>query len=226
MIYVMSDIHGQIDQFHEVLKQIRLEKTDKLYILGDVIDRNPNGIEVLAEIRSMTNAILMLGNHEYMMLQAIQNPEDEFLWRAWFANGGMKTYDCYMEMPIEEREELIDYLGRLPINIDITLGEKEYLLVHGIPIEMCKETRNSSNLTSLSVWSRIEPWDIMPTGKVVIFGHTPTENYSDVEPMSIWYGERMIGIDCGCAYGSRGRLACLRLDDMKEFYSSSVVGRV
>ena len=28
----------------------------------------------------------------------------------------------------------------------------------------------------------------------------------------------MIGIDCGCAYLD-GRLGCLRLDDMQEFYS-------
>ena len=36
--------------------------------------------------------------------------------------------------------------------------------------------------------------------------------------MRIYHGNRMIGIDCGCAY-KNGRLACLRLDDMKEFYS-------
>ncbi|MEA5050658.1 MAG: hypothetical protein VB021_04200 [Oscillospiraceae bacterium] len=29
----------------------------------------------------------------------------------------------------------------------------------------------------------------------------------------------MAGIDCGSGYPDVGRLACLRLDDMKEFYS-------
>ena len=41
--------------------------------------------------------------------------------------------------------------------------------------------------------------------------------------MRIWYGNGLIGIDCGAAYPTgmnpKGRLACLRLDDMKEFYS-------
>ena len=45
--------------------------------------------------------------------------------------------------------------------------------------------------------------------------------------MDIWFGKGLIGIDCGASYpegedpwsGRRGRLACLRLDDMKEFYS-------
>ena len=39
--------------------------------------------------------------------------------------------------------------------------------------------------------------------------------------MTIYYGKDKIGIDCGSGYpeGSQGRLACLRLDDMQEFYS-------
>jgi hypothetical protein len=37
--------------------------------------------------------------------------------------------------------------------------------------------------------------------------------------MKIWHGGQMIGIDCGSGYPDVGRLACLRLDDMKEFYS-------
>ena len=53
----------------------------------------------------------------------------------------------------------------------------------------------------------------------MIFGHTPTSNYQADIPMQIWYGDRRIGIDCGCAYGKHGALACIRLDDMKVFYS-------
>lgn len=44
MIYVMSDIHGQKRRFDSVMKQINLQPDDTLYILGDVIDRNPDGI--------------------------------------------------------------------------------------------------------------------------------------------------------------------------------------
>ena len=51
-----------------------------------------------------------------------------------------------------------------------------------------------------------------------MFGHTPTNHFQNAEPMSIWKGDNAIGIDCGCGY-DHGRLACLRLDDMKEFYS-------
>ena len=59
----------------------------------------------------------------------------------------------------------------------------------------------------------------------MIFGHTPTKYYQEDVPMKLWCGYRMIGIDCGSGYPEEGpdseygRLACLRLDDGKVFYS-------
>ena len=46
MIYVMSDIHGQKRRFDSVMRQIGLRAEDTLYVLGDVIDRNPDGIGI------------------------------------------------------------------------------------------------------------------------------------------------------------------------------------
>lgn len=67
--YLMSDIHGEADRFHAMLKKIGFSKEDILIILGDVIDRGPDGIDLLLEIMDMPNVIMLLGNHEYMMLQ-------------------------------------------------------------------------------------------------------------------------------------------------------------
>ena len=47
MVYIMSDIHGRKDCFDDVLKQINLTENDTRYILGDVIDRNPDDIVFL-----------------------------------------------------------------------------------------------------------------------------------------------------------------------------------
>lgn len=79
MIYVMSDIHGQKRRFDSVMKQINLQPDDTLYILGDVIDRNPDGIKILRQIMAMPNAKMLLGNHELMMMNALYypSPEDE-----------------------------------------------------------------------------------------------------------------------------------------------------
>lgn len=41
MIYVMSDIHGCGNMYHEMLRKIQFCDSDHLYILGDAIDRGP-----------------------------------------------------------------------------------------------------------------------------------------------------------------------------------------
>ena len=66
----MSDIHGNSKRFDAVLKQICLQPEDTLYILGDVVDRYPDGIRILRRIMKMPNVKMLLGNHEFMMLEA------------------------------------------------------------------------------------------------------------------------------------------------------------
>ena len=80
MIYVMSDIHGHRRRFDSVKKQINLQPEDTLYILGDVIDRNPDCIRILQQLRAMPNVVMLLGNHEYMMLDALYNIPDASCW--------------------------------------------------------------------------------------------------------------------------------------------------
>ena len=43
--YVMSDIHGDYDKFKKMMKKINFNtEKDKLYVLGDAIDRGPDGL--------------------------------------------------------------------------------------------------------------------------------------------------------------------------------------
>mgnify|MGYP003242918501 FL=1 len=74
--YVLSDAHGHLDYFESVLAQIDLQPDDTLYVLGDVIDRGTHGIEILRRIIAMPNAKMLLGNHEFMMLNALGEPYD------------------------------------------------------------------------------------------------------------------------------------------------------
>ena len=67
MVYCISDIHGEIDKFHAMLELIRFSETDTLYVLGDVIDRYPGGVDILLEIMQSKNIIMIKGNHEQMM---------------------------------------------------------------------------------------------------------------------------------------------------------------
>ena len=63
MTYVLSDIHGNKDAFDSILAQINMTEQDHLYILGDVVDRGSDSLELLQGIRKMPNTTLLLGNH-------------------------------------------------------------------------------------------------------------------------------------------------------------------
>ena len=225
MIYVLSDIHGREDRFDSILHQIHLKPNDHLYILGDVIDRNAGGIHLLRRIARAKNMTMLLGNHEYMMLDAIDNPSDSkkrVLWQN--RNGGDITWAKWKYCTHAFQEEMLDYLHALPLNIEVSCGGTEWLLVHGAPETMYgkKELWKYGDSRSFAVWRRLSEYDDLPGGKTVIFGHTPTDYYRPKCPMEIFYGNKRIGIDCGCAYPD-GRLACLRLDDGAVFYSKDAI---
>jgi serine/threonine protein phosphatase 1 len=47
MVYLMSDIHGDYNRFIELYHSIPILEEDQLYLLGDVIDKNQDGIKML-----------------------------------------------------------------------------------------------------------------------------------------------------------------------------------
>lgn len=236
MIYVMSDIHGNSRRFNSIMVQINLQPEDTLYVLGDVIDRHGDGIRILRRLMAMPNAHLLLGNHEYMMLRALGEPfepEDdlgriqEFRFH-WYRNGGEVTHKYWKRIRKTLRAEVLAYLKALPLELSVQVGDRKFRLVHG-SLPTCFNTEGGKYKTPIhyAVWKRLEKGDRPAAGETVIFGHTPTKYYASTDPLRIYHGDGIIGIDCGSGYPDvpedvfdlQGRLACLRLDDMQEFYS-------
>lgn len=243
MIYVLSDIHGQKRRFDSILRQIGLQPEDTLFVLGDVIDRNPDGIKILRQLMSMPNVKMLLGNHEHMMLDALYYSRDssEFDWEyhqaqrmnRWYRNGGKVTHDYLKRIRKTLRTEIFEYLDKLPLNEEVTINGKRFILVHAAPVELFEEYRTFTKYTSekdFALWYRFNEFDTNPCDGIVIFGHTKTNHFQQGEPLHIWHGPGLICIDCGSSSpewndalsNQKGRLACLRLDDMKEFYSEEI----
>lgn len=232
MIYVLSDIHGNERRFNSIMKQINLQPEDTLYVLGDVIDRHPGGIRILRRIMAMPNAKMLLGNHEYMMLRALGYPYDPYdptseliredATEHWYRNGGKVSHDHWKRIRKSLRNEILHYLLDLPLNIDVEVNGIAYKLVHGAPMDEYMNYPSTPSPIHFAVWKRWRRYDTFSGDFTMIFGHTPTKHYQDDVPMKLWYANRMIGIDCGSGYpedSPEGRLACLRLDDGKVFYS-------
>lgn len=239
MVYVMSDIHGNLRRFRSILDQIDLQPADELYVLGDVIDRHGDGIRILRQLMARPNTYLLLGNHEYMMLRALGQPyeEDDDRTRIadfqghWYRNGGDVTHRYWKRIRKTVREEILAYLRSLPLNLTVQVGGRRFLLVHGsTPACYDSEGGKYRTPTHYAVWKRLELGERPNVEETVIFGHTPTKYYQTADPLRIYFGDACIGIDCGGGYpdqpaegnGLQGRLACLRLDDMRAFYSKEV----
>lgn len=240
MIYVMSDIHGNFENFESVMEQIDLKPEDRLYVLGDVIDRHPYGLLILQKIMEMGNAQMILGNHEYMMMEALGFPYKKTERKMaglsfgneavdlWYSNSGDVTHYIWKCMPGKDRSDIMDYLGALPLNIDLDVNGNKFKLVHAAPVELYQEYGGGyGSEAEYAVWDRETIHRCPELGYTVIFGHTPTLHFRKSDPLEIVEYNGWIGIDCGSGWGDMsnygypaGRLACLRLDDMEVFYSA------
>ena len=216
MIYCMSDIHGEIDRFHDMLKLIEFSEDDTLYVIGDVIDRKPNGVDILQEIIASPNIVMLRGNHEQMCLDTLGRNNTYGSRQLWKNNGGSSTYrELVYHTTQIGRDQTLKFISDMPTNLDIQVDGRKFHLVHGWP------SYNEED----QLWNR--PWDgegkTWDDDTTVIIGHTPTiyltKDKSDA-PFQIYHDpDGWIDIDCGCGNEtSRRRLACLRLNDMKEYY--------
>lgn len=216
MIYAMSDIHGQYAAYLSMLELIHFSPGDTLYIIGDVIDRGEYGIEILQDIMKRDNVTLLRGNHEQLMINEIASrAKRDGTQNLWRSNGGIPTEEAYYKLPREQRQAILQFLLKTPLELFVKVEGLRYHLVHAKP-SISERDR---------LWKRFEPWEIFHFKSkhgIVVFGHTPTSYYNleaKGNPLQILYGCNVIGIDCGCAHGKLpGRLACLCLDNWQEYY--------
>ncbi|GIE49158.1 serine/threonine protein phosphatase [Amorphoplanes nipponensis] len=112
-LYVLSDIHGHRTEFHDVLREAGLAGRDgewsgggaRLWLLGDYVDRGPDGIGVIEDIARLTASAAdrggtvsaLLGNHEAQLLAAYRFGSEpvrgwpDGLHGAWQRFGGRAT---------------------------------------------------------------------------------------------------------------------------------------
>lgn len=215
--YVLSDLHGQYNKFMDMLKLIKFNDNDKMYILGDIFDRGPDPLKILDYIICKKNIDFIPGNHEYMFLE-FYNTYDA---RLWSYNGGKTTMTQLMKRGEDYLKALYDYLTKLPL---VKIHDKFILTHAGLYLPKNQNQYTLQEILSLqnaefNLWSRSNiNNERQYKDYTVICGHTPTLYVDpDQYQMSIVRRKGTIYIDCGATF-SDGRLACLRLEDNKEFY--------
>lgn len=92
-VYAISDLHGNYELWTKVKEW--LKPSDKLFCLGDNIDRGNDGIKIVQDMRNCENTTVLLGNHEDMLIDylpySIKHNEIPAL---WYRNGGTPTFDA------------------------------------------------------------------------------------------------------------------------------------
>ena len=233
MIYVTSDLHGYpVETFRRMLRQIGFSDDDFLFVLGDVIDRGPEGAEMLLWLTQQPNMQLILGNHEALLLACRflfeEVTEDRLealttqkldLVQNWMDNGGgptMKGLRAILKQDPELLEGIMDYLLDAPLYEWVEVSNKRFLLVHSGLDNFAPNRAPEDYDPKELLLARPEPDTVYYDDALVIFGHTPTDNYGEAHRGRAVQTGSWICIDTGAGWG--GAPMFLRLDDGKTFY--------
>lgn len=228
-----SDIHGQRQLFDAVMDKIGPD--DRVYFLGDAIDRGPDGWAIFKQIIDDPRITFICGNHEDMMINALRD-FPEIKWNndveVWGWNGNGPTLDGIYE---DDPAVVKDYLDRAK-NLTIfqtytNPSGDEFWLSHA----GCDYTEHTNELTREQlIWDRshflTNTWyHDNPENLYIVHGHTPTpilveemSMYCDdiprageIEPGAYFYAKgHKIDIDCGAHF--TGYTTLLNLDTFDE----------
>ena len=127
---LISDIHANLEALEAVCADIREQKIDQIYCLGDIVGYGPNPIDCL-DIVIKRAAITILGNHDQAALFDPQGFNPLAQQAAYWSRE-------QLEKPIGgsvAKNKRWDFLGELPRQED----EGDFLFVHGSPREPTNE---------------------------------------------------------------------------------------
>ena len=212
-VYAIGDIHGCLELMNALHRSIADDLRARpvadacLIHLGDYIDRGPDSAGVLAALMADplpgTRRVNLMGNHEAMLLDALDGHDDDAA-EHWRENGGADTLASW---GIDQRTARAGWLSRIPAaqlkfvrGLAVMHREGGYLFAHaGIRPGLKPNAQAEHDL----LWIR-EPFLSFSgdLGAVVVHGHTP-------RPEPVLRANR-IGIDTGAVYG--GDLTCLVLE--------------
>ncbi len=219
-LYAIGDVHGCIAELKaletRILADARGIAGDKwLVMLGDVVDRGPASAQVIDHLMSALpdgfTRICLRGNHEQMMLDALNNPGRARPFLQFGGEATLQSYGLDSQQILEFAkgsarkakdlvhafvpEEHLEFLSSLPVALRLP----GYLLVHaGLRPGLALERQSADDM----MWIRDEFTDsAYDFGAIVVHGHTPVETPQVT-------GNR-INVDTGCY--ATGRLTAVRI---------------
>jgi len=200
-VAIIGDVHGCFYTLKNLFENIK-DRCIEIFSVGDLIDRGPYSKEVV-QFCIDNNIMSVRGNHEDMLLKAIESTSENFWNRSndidlYFYNGGDKAQESYINS--RSKNDFNIYKKELEAN-----GHLEW--IKSFPLRYESKVLVISHAGIIDggddhtiLWNRGVP---AKSEKFQIFGHTSVEDIDYVEDF-------YINIDTACVYGNK--LSALLID--------------
>ncbi|MBL9116808.1 MAG: serine/threonine protein phosphatase [Verrucomicrobiaceae bacterium] len=204
--WVIGDVHGCFTALTTLVERVGISPGDTIITLGDYVDRGPQSrdvIEWLIERERTSRLIPLIGNHEIMMLKALEDSISQKAWESMYV-GGHATLESYgsegspakiTQIPDEHWDFMIRRLRRYHEN-------EKFIFAHA-SVDPFVELEAQTDIALL--WSIFEPQALHQSGRPIICGHS--EQRSGL-PSMLAHG---VCIDTG-AFRPSGWLTCLNIE--------------
>ncbi|MEM7080957.1 MAG: symmetrical bis(5'-nucleosyl)-tetraphosphatase [Pseudomonadota bacterium] len=119
--YAVGDLQGCLDELRDLLDLVSFSSTDRLWLVGDLVNRGPKSLETLRFVRSLEGqTTVVLGNHDLHLL-AIYHVDAHQPSKS-------DTYEEILNAP--DVDDLMGWLARQKL----LYTEREWVMTHaGLP---------------------------------------------------------------------------------------------
>src|SRR3546814_791450 len=187
--FIVGDLHGCLDLLQVELDRVGFDRAkDRLFSVGDLIDRGPDSMGCLRLLREPW-FFAARGNHEDMLLdyayEVVMPYGSRTSAQLFFRNGGgwVETLDADAQQ--ELREDLLPRVVALPYVITVGEGKTKFNVAHA---ELM-----TGSIDQASFWTRLEGLPADQTRKRVLTDDEITEKLlaQMIEPLT--WGRRLVG---------------------------------
>ena len=129
-IGIFSDIHGNNYAFQKVIERLKKESCDAYIFAGDICGYYYGQNEVIGILKSMKNVYGVMGNHDRIFIDMIDNNADNDLYEERYVKSNMILRPNI-------KKENIEYLRDLPLKCEIkNIG---IFVCHGSPFDLLED---------------------------------------------------------------------------------------
>jgi len=209
----IGDIHGCADALATLIDAIDPQADDLIITLGDYVDRGDNSrgvIDQLIALKQRCQTVHLRGNHELMMMDAIETPQSR---PFWMQCGGRETLDSYGPSIDDIPEAHLMFIEALLPFYETT----DYFFIHA---NYEANRALDKQRPNVMYWEHLHPSAVPArhvSGKTAIVGHTPQIS-GDILDL-----DHIVCIDT-CCFGG-GLLTAMEVET-RQLWQADIAGQL